>query len=281
MAAAWTLAALAPVPDSLTALRAALEAGDLPRAVREGEAAVAADPTSAEAHDLLGRAYGLTARNAPVLEQMHLARKARAGFARAVELDPENVAALSDLARYDMRAPALLGGGKKKARALVERVLVLDPERGHVLRGELAEQEHNLPEAEAEFRKAAAAAPEGERGRSALSDFLVSQKRYGEARGIWIGPGERAGPGALAEFELAGIALASGEEMEAAVRGLEEALARPAAAEGPPPAMIHERLSVLDERLGRSRQAASELQAALVLEPGRADWRQRLSRLER
>ncbi len=212
---------------------------------------------------------------------MHLARKARAGFARAVELDPTNVAALSDLARYDMRAPALLGGGKKKAHGIIERVLVLDPERGHVLRGELAEREHDLPEAEAEFRRAAAAAPAGERGRSALSGFLVSQKRYGEARGIWIEPKERAGPSGLAGYELAGIALASGEEMEAAVRELEEALARPAVPDGPPPALIHERLSVLYERLGRSREAASELQAALSLEPGRAEWRQRLTRLER
>ena len=250
---------------SLSALRAALEAGDLPRAVREGEAAIRADPASSEAQDLLGRAYGLTAQGSTLLEQMRLARKARACFARAVELDPSNVAALSDLARYDMRAPGMLGGGKKKARQIIDRVTALDPERGHVLLGELAELEKKPAEAEAEFRLALAAAPHGERGRGALSEFLVSQKRYGEARGLWLEARDSDANHALADYELAGIAIASGEGLEPAARGLEELLSSRAGSGTPTPASIHERLAVLYERLGRRREAAAELEAALTL----------------
>src|SRR5262249_49820348 len=131
LAAALALAAVGPVgasasaPTPLEELRAALETRDLPRAVKAGGAAAAAEPASPEANDLLGRAYGLTAEHAALLDQMRLAKKARACFARAVELDPDNVPALSDLARYDMRAPGVLGGGKTKARALIERVRTL------------------------------------------------------------------------------------------------------------------------------------------------------------
>jgi tetratricopeptide (TPR) repeat protein len=248
--------------------------------VRLGEEAVAADPGSSEAHDLLGRAYGLTARDASLLEQMRLARKARACFARAVELDPANVAALSDLARYDMQAPGVLGGGKKKAKELIERVLALDPERGHVLLGELALQERRTSDAEAEFRKAVAAAPGGDRGRRALSDLLVSRKRYGEARGVWIEARELEAT-ATPAYELAGIALVSGEELEEAARRLEGGVSKTASVDGPTPADLHERLADVYEKLGRPREAAVELEAAVTLEPGRSDWRRRLQRLEK
>ncbi|HEY1434457.1 MAG TPA: tetratricopeptide repeat protein, partial [Thermoanaerobaculia bacterium] len=213
----------ATTTDPLVELRAALDAGDLATAVRAGEKAVVADPKSSEAQDLLGRAYGLTARDSLLLEQMHLARKARACFAKAVELDPGNVAALSDLARYDMQAPALLGGGKKKAREVVDRVLALDPARGHVLLGELAERDKKWPEAEIEYRRAIAAAPGQARGRLALSDLLVRRKGYADARKIWTEAREADPSDTTADYELAGIALASGEDLPAAARDLEQA----------------------------------------------------------
>jgi len=271
----------APDAGPLAALKAALDAGDLPAAVRAGEAAVAADPKSSEANDLLGRAYGLTAKDARLLEQMHLARKARICFARAVELDPRNVAALSDLARYDMRAPGILGGGKKKAREAIARVTALDPVRGHVLSGELAEVEKDPARAEAEYRAAIAAGPAFSRGRVALSGFFVSRRDYGAARRVWSDAAEPEASSALAAYELAGVALASGEHLAEAAERLEDTLGKPEPPEDPAPAACHERLAELYEKLGKKREAAVQLEAALHLEPARADWRQRLNRLEK
>jgi len=267
--------------DPLAALKAALERGDLPAAVRAGEAAVAADPQSSEANDLLGRAYGLTARDARLLEQMHLARKARVCFARAVELDPRNVAALSDLARYDMRAPGILGGGRKKAREAIARVAALDPVRGHVLAGELAEAEKEPARAEAEYRAAVAADPASSRGRVALSAFFVTRQDYGQARRVWSEAGEPQASSTLAAYELGGIALASGQWLPEAAERLEGALGHPDPTEDPSPAVCHERLAAIYEKLGKKREAAVQLEAALHLEPARADWRERLDRLEK
>lgn len=241
---------------------------------------MAADPSSSEASDLLGRAYGLTAKDASLVQQMHLARKARACFARAVDLDPRNVAALSDLARYDMRAPGVLGGGKKKARAIVDRVLELDPSRGHVLSGELAELEKDPARAEADYRAAIAADPRSPAGWTALSGLLVSARRFGDARRVWKDAAENGGA-ALSAWGLAGVALASGEDLSGAAEALAAVLERPDWTGDPGPAECHERLAAVYAELGRRREAAAELEAALRLEPGRTDWRRRLGRLER
>lgn len=261
--------------------RAALESGELEKAVRAGEKAVAADPRSSEAQDLLGRAYGLTAKDSQLLEQMRLAKKARECFTRAVALDPSNAAALADLARYDMRAPALLGGGKKKARAAAERVLALDPARGHVLLGELAEKEKNFDEAEAQLRRATAADAGSLRGRRALSEFFVSRKRFAEARTLWTEARGVDLPGAVPGYELAGIALASGEGLAPALEDLEAALSRAEPGVSPSLADIHERLAQVYVRLGHRSEAAAELKTAVALAPGRADWRKALAGLER
>ena len=270
----------APAFDALLVeLRAAIESGELEKAVRAGEKAIALEPRSSEAMDLLGRAYGLTARDSQLLEQVRLAKKARDCFRRAVELDPSNAAALTDLARYDMQAPALLGGGRKKARQAAERVLALDPVRGHVLLGELAELEKNVDEAEAQFRRAMAADGAGLGGRRALSGFFVSRKRYAEARTLWTEARGVNLPGAVPGYELAGIALASGEGLAPALEDLETALTRAEPGGEPSPADVHERLARVYAKLGHRTEAVAELQAAVVLAPGRADWRKDLARL--
>jgi len=285
LAAMTTAARAAQDPPGFEALlaelRAAIESGELEKAVRAGEKAIALEPRSSEALDLLGRAYGLTAKDSQLLEQMRLAKKARDCFRRAVEADPSNAAALADLARYDMQAPAVLGGGKKKAKEAAERVLALDPARGHVLLGELAQKEKNIDEAEAQFRRAMAADAGGLRGRRALSEFFVSRKRYAEARTLWTEARGVNLPAAVPGYELAGIALASGEGLGPALEDLEAALTRAEPGGTPSPAEVHERLARVYEKLGNRAEAVAELQAALTLAPGRADWHKSLEALKK
>jgi tetratricopeptide (TPR) repeat protein len=216
---------------------------------------VASDPESPEARDLLGRAYGLTARSAHLLEQMHLARKARACFARAVELDPRYVPALADLARYDMQAPGVLGGGKKKARETIASVLALDPVLGHILLGELAEIEKDPARAEAEYRSAVAADPSSPRGRLALSDFFVARRDYGKARRVWAEMLELDATSPWPAYALAGVALASGEGLGPAAGDLETLLGHEAWSGDPTPAQCRARLADVNERLGKTHEA--------------------------
>ncbi|MGE5276068.1 MAG: tetratricopeptide repeat protein [Acidobacteriota bacterium] len=269
-----------PAASSLVELADSLDRGDLDRAIRAGERAIEADPRNSVAHDLLGRAYGLKAKDSQLLEQVHLARRARSFFEKAVELDPDNVSARADLATYDMRAPAFLGGGMGKARRQAEEVLGRDAARGHELLGELAEREKNPVAAEAEYRRAVETSPRGSlRARRALSAFLVRKGRFAEARRLWLDVLE-AEPTA-AGYELAGIALASRADLEGAARDLEACLAACPGSSDPSRGEMLERLARLEEGLGRSGRARVALEEALRLEPHRTSWRRTLARLPR
>lgn len=185
--------------DLVAQLEESLDRGDLDRAIQAGEKAVEVDPRNSVAHDLLGRAYGLKAKESQLLEQVHLARRARAFFERAVDLDPANVSARADLATYDMRAPALLGGGREKARRQAEEVVRRDAARGHELLGDLAEREKNPAAAEAEYRRAVEASPPRRlRARRAFSAFLVRKGRFDRgAAALARDPRGRSEAGAL------------------------------------------------------------------------------------
>lgn len=123
------------------------------------ERAVALDSNSAEAALWLGRAYGRRAETSGVFAAPGLASKARVQFERSVELDGSNKEALNDLFEYYMSAPGFLGGGEKKAEALVARIAALDPAERYFAEAKLAEKHKEFAKAEASLRKAVELAP--------------------------------------------------------------------------------------------------------------------------
>jgi tetratricopeptide (TPR) repeat protein len=80
------------------------------------------EPNNSNYHHLLGRCYGRIAENASWLKAMSMAKKTRKSFEKAVELDDNNIEALEDLMEYYNEAPGFLGGSKKKARDIKERL---------------------------------------------------------------------------------------------------------------------------------------------------------------
>lgn len=129
--AAWVCAGLAAsdVGGLLQQGRRLFQAGEFHAAAQALEQAVDADPSCARCWDWLGRAYGRMAETASWLKAAHLARQARKAFERAVQLDPDDPDALSDLIAYYRAAPAILGGSEAKARALAERLAALSRTR--------------------------------------------------------------------------------------------------------------------------------------------------------
>jgi hypothetical protein len=67
---------------------------------------------------------------ASIGEQFFLARKIRTHFERAVEVNPDNIAAQFDLMEYYLQAPAYLGGSAAKARSQAEEISKLDGKAG-------------------------------------------------------------------------------------------------------------------------------------------------------
>jgi tetratricopeptide (TPR) repeat protein len=126
-------------------------------AIHECELAVSNAPSSSDNQMWLGRAYGFKASHANPFHALNLAVKVRVAFEHAVQLDPENVQAMSDLGEFYVAAPSLIGGGLDKAQALAATMQPHFPAQTHRLLALIAEKKKDNTAAEAEFSSAVAA----------------------------------------------------------------------------------------------------------------------------
>ena len=150
-------------------------------AVAALEKAVAAAPLESDYYDWLGRAYGRVAETASFVSALGWARKTVRAFERAVELDPSNLEALSDVFEYYLQAPGIAGGGVEKAERIARQIGALNPAEGHWAQARLAEKRKDFTAAERAYRAAVDAAPD-EVGRALdLAAFLAAHGRYAES----------------------------------------------------------------------------------------------------
>lgn len=126
------------------------------QAVSDCEAAVHANPFNSDYHLWLGRAYGQKAAHASIMSAYKLAHKVAAEFQQAVQLEPDNTAALADLGEFYVSAPSIVGGGVGRAQALLPQLRAHDPEAGLYLQARIAESEKDFAAAEADYRAAIA-----------------------------------------------------------------------------------------------------------------------------
>ena len=153
-------------------------------AVRECEEAAASTTAGREEMSdnqlWLGRAYGMKAQRAGPIAGFKLARKVQASFSKALELNPNNVAALNDLGEYDVDAPFIVGGGLDKAQLLANRMMSHFPAAAHRLLARMADSENDLSTAETEFKRAIAAGNTAEAWID-LAQFYLGRKRPDDA----------------------------------------------------------------------------------------------------
>ena len=121
--------------------RVAFEGEDFETAIDWFTQAANGEGCPAEAHLWLGRAYGYHAQRSSLLRKPLLARKVHAHLEQAVACDPDHVAARWDLMEYYAKAPALLGGSRKKAGEQANIIARLDPAEGRKVRQFLAEMD--------------------------------------------------------------------------------------------------------------------------------------------
>lgn len=159
--------------------------GDFKKATEYLQAATSEDPGNADYMDWLGRAYGKRAESSNPLMAPGLASKARGAFEKAVELDPKNSDALSDLFDYYLEAPGFLGGGYEKAMAIAERTAKIDPAQGYFERAKLAQKRKEFQNAEDHLRQAIEVAPHSVGHVIALARFLANQGRNQESDALF------------------------------------------------------------------------------------------------
>jgi uncharacterized protein HemY len=193
-----------------------------------------------------------------------LARKVQANFARAVELNPLSLPALNDLGEYYISAPSIVGGGVDKAQALAQRMMPTYPPAAHRMLALIAEQNKDLPTAEAEFKTAVAMQKSAEAWVD-LAHFYQKHDRNDDALAAAQSAiaADRARDAAL--VDVASILTAAHRAPDLAERSLRQYLASPAKSDAAPAFKVHLQLSKLLAQRGDKASAQNEVQAAQAL----------------
>jgi tetratricopeptide (TPR) repeat protein len=237
------------------------------QAAESCQKAVSASPNNARYHLWLGRALGERASRASFMAAYSLAKKTREQFEAAVKLDPHDAEALADLGEFYEEAPGAVGGGVDKASAIATQLEPIDSSRAHILRGEIAEKQKDLPAAEKEF-KAATTGPHPALGWMELAGFYRHQSRWADMQAA-VNSGAAAAAkdkrGSLALYNGAVILARANREPEQAIKLFTAYLASPEKNEEAPAFEALTQLAKLRKKNGDSAGAERDRAAALAL----------------
>ncbi|MGE5114773.1 MAG: tetratricopeptide repeat protein [Acidobacteriaceae bacterium] len=142
--------------------------------------AVSIDPKSPTYHLWLGRTFGDKADSVGPFSAFGLARKAVAQFEQAVQLDPSNIPARTDLAEFYGSAPGIVGGGDDKARRIANETVPLDPVAAANMRAQLALSKKDFPTAEREAKSAVQLSKGSARSLLELARIYSKEKHWDE-----------------------------------------------------------------------------------------------------
>jgi tetratricopeptide (TPR) repeat protein len=256
----------APTAESYNLLcRAQFELGNWDAGIPACEKAVSLDPDNGLYHLWLGRIYGEKADRANFLSAASLAGKVRTEFERAVELAPGNGEARTDLAEFYLEAPAIIGGGKDKARAQAALLTPLNPAAAHWVLARIAEQNKDNAAAEQEYRAAIEASHGGARAWVNLAGFYRHTNRLDDMeqalKTMESSPLDR--PAALVDG--ASLPLKTGRDYPMAIRLVRRYIALPNTTEEAPVFKAHCLLGDLLEKQGDRTAAAEEYRATLAM----------------
>ncbi len=250
------------------------------RGISACERAVKLEPRNSSYHMWLGRIYGEKADRTSFFSAAGMAKKVRSEFERAVELDPSNWEARTDLAEFYLEAPGIVGGGKDKASAQAQALTSLNPAMAHWVMGRIAEKNKDDATAEREYRAAIDASHGGAHAWLNLALFYRNTHRFDEMeqalRSLETRPIDR--PEAL--MDGASVLLRTGRDYALGVRLLRRYLSSPPA-ETAPVFKVHYLLGQLLEKQGDRQAAAEEYRAALALAHNFTRAQEALKRVDR
>lgn len=237
-------------------------------AANECEQAVKLDGKSARDHLWLGRALGEKADNASFMSAYNLAKRTRSEFEQAVNLDPHDGEALSDLGEFYSSAPGVVGGGNDKAEALLPAMEKVDQALAHILRGRIAESRKDYNMAEREYKQAAATSEHPAFAWMTLASFYRKHEHWDEMEQT-VELGYRAAQhdrhAGVALFNGASVLARGKRNLAFAVKMLEDYLDNYPKAEEAPAFVAYTRLAKLRSELGDKNGARQARTAALNL----------------
>lgn len=282
-AATSQLCMRAGYPDAKPRIQAAAQQGGAAGAFAQGclqlvddhyeeaaaafEQAVRADDRNAVYHFYLGQAYGAQAQRANVFKQASLARKTKAEFDRAVQLDPDFVEARQGLMQYYLQAPGIMGGSQDKAREQADEIRKRNPYRGAWAYAMLAARQKDTAAVVREYDGLTRQFPDSAAAYGRLVALYAQARRWPEAWAV-VDRMQRAIPSSpLVAYYAGRVAAESGAQLDRGAAGLARYLQTVPGPGEPTLATAHWRLGAVYEQQGKRDQARAEYAAAVQLNP--------------
>jgi tetratricopeptide (TPR) repeat protein len=301
--------------------KVALAFGHWDDAIQHSEKAVSLDTKNADYQAQLAEALvSKLSENAQLgfFDKLSLSRRYRKEADLALQLDPNNVEASSDLMEYLQEAPGMAGGDKKKAAELADHMVQVKPVHGYLMKYDMANKEKRTTDADHALQEAIRADPKSYDARIAAANFYLQQGAGAFAQSeqlaraaVALAPDRAAAYNILATlyaqqsrwtdldsllkdaqhavpdnagpfYQAAKTILLSnqGVQFPRAEQYLRTYLGQPPEGGEPSLTAAHWRLGLLLEKEGHKDQAKQELQAAVTLDPNFEPARKDLKRLQ-
>lgn len=246
------------------------------------EKAIKVEPNNAVYHLWLGNAKGDEAQNASKLRQPFLAKKVKAEFEKAVELDPTLIDAREGLVGFYSQAPGFMGGSMEKAREQAGEISKLSVYRGQLALARIARQEKDTVAEEKALKGAIAAAPDSIGSYFNLAFLYRNSRRWDDAFATYdqlmkVRPEE-----IVAHLGWGAVSALSGKFLDKGEKELKHFLGI-ATVEKQGVINVsggHFRLGQIYEKTNRKDLAKAEYQETLRIRPGHPDARKALDALK-
>lgn len=297
--------------------RMMLVMGDAAAALPLAERAASLAPKDVDHRYLVAQCVGTMAQRSGALKGLGLAKRFRREAEAARLLDPRNGETYEGLIEFYSVAPGIAGGNDKRAAALAETLVTIDPVRGRLAQARLFFRDKQETRGEEAMRQALAAEPNSYRVRMTLVRFLAddARKKWAEAEdhakaALAISPGRVAAYAALAglyahlerwedldrilaesqrvlpenlsaHYQAARTLLGDDREHARAEVLLRKYVTQEPEIGAPTAALAHWRLGLVIEKQGRKPEALAEVQTALRLNPDLEDAKKDLKRLKK
>jgi len=255
---------------------------DYTRAISSLERSVQLLPNQSEYHDWLGKAYGRKAEESVFFSAMGWAKKAHGEFETAVQLQPSNFEAQRDLIRYEMNAPAIVGGGDDRAIKRIRDLEKIDDVQGQLALGEFYITKRRMAEGEAVFAKLLESNSDRAGVYFEVADYY-RDRQNADKMGQAISAAQRIDPQDRRLKFYRGVFLVMEKrdltEAESLLRTYVATV--PDNADLPPRSLAREWLGKLYESQGRFSEAAASYKAALLLDPHNKELEDALKRVDK
>jgi tetratricopeptide (TPR) repeat protein len=270
----------ATVAEHITAGRAALDRDEHDKAVDLFSKAVALQPNHAEAHYLLGVAYGQLAQEANILKQASLAKKTKTEFERAVELDPNFLDARFALIDYYLIAPGIMGGSQEKALAQAAEIKKRSALDGHAAYARVYSRQKKVDLARKEYVDAVRGNPKSARAHYMLAGFLINNDKDWKGALHELDMAITLDPAFMPAYvRLGAHAALSGSNYTRGEEALRKYLTYKRTEKEPSHATAWYWLGLVQEKQGKKGEAKVSYQNALKLAPNEKEIREALKRV--